>query len=229
MHHSGTSLDFSFGYSYSKSLDQSSSLSEAVNPVSPRLSKGLSAFDMRHNLVASYDWKLPFATLLHRRNSWIDGWSLSGIARFSTGLPVTLYNNNDTSLLGTIPNGINNNGVDTPNYVPGALNLNTNPRNGKPEFNTALFSPPEFGQIGTAARRFFAGPGMANIDAALHKMVRLSESRSLELRLEAFNVLNHAQFFGAASVNGNISTAGFGQITSAAAPRLIQIAARFRF
>jgi hypothetical protein len=228
LHHSGTSLDFSIGYSYSKSLDQSSSLAEAVNPVNPRLSKALSAFDMRHNLVASYDWKLPFAHLLPR-NRWIDGWSLSGIARFSTGLPVTLYNNNDTSLLGTIPNGINNNGVDTPNYVPGALNLNTNPRNGNLEFNTALFSLPEVGQIGTAARRFFAGPGMANIDAALHKSVRLSESRSLELRMEAFNVLNHAQFFGAASVNGNISSAGFGQITSAAPPRLIQIAARFRF
>ena len=44
----------------------------------------------------------------------VEGWAVAGIARFTTGLPVTLLNNNDTSLLGTIPNGINNNGVDTP-------------------------------------------------------------------------------------------------------------------
>lgn len=45
----------------------------------------------------------------------------------------------------------------------------------------------------------------------------------------AFNVLNHAQFFGAASVDGNISSASFGQIVGAQAPREIQVAARFRF
>jgi hypothetical protein len=70
---------------------------------------------------------------------------------------------------------------------------------------------------------------MANFDVALHKSVRLAESRSLELRFEAFNVFNHAQFFGAAAVNGNISSASFGQVVSAAAPRLIQLAAKVSF
>lgn len=70
---------------------------------------------------------------------------------------------------------------------------------------------------------------MANFDAALHKAVQWSESRSLELRFEAFNVFNHAQFSGAAAVNGNITSASFGQVVSAAAPRLIQIAANFCF
>jgi hypothetical protein len=83
--------------------------------------------------------------------------------------------------------------------------------------------------MGTAARRFFYGPGMANFDMALHKTVRLAESRSLELRMEAFNAFNHAQFFGAAAVNGNISSASFGQIVSAQAPREVQMAIRFRF
>jgi hypothetical protein len=59
--------------------------------------------------------------------------------------------------------------------------------------------------------------------------VRLAESRSLEIRLEAFNVFNHAQFYGAAAVNGNIDSASFGQVVSAAAPRLIQLAAKFSF
>jgi hypothetical protein len=229
LRHDSPSLQLLAGYTYSKSLDQSSSLAEAVNPLNPNLSKAISAFDMRHNFVASYDWKLPLPALLHRHSGWVEGWSLSGITRFSTGFPVTLFNNNDTSLLGTIPNGINNNGVDTPDYVPGNLAVNTNPRGGKPAFNTALFSLPALGQIGTAARRFFYGPGIANFDAALHKQVPLSESRSLELRFEAFNVFNHAQFYGPAAVNGNISSPEFGEVTSSAAPRLVQVAAKFYF
>ncbi len=229
LRHTSPSLELLVGYTYSKSLDQSSSLAEAVNPLDPSLSKALSAFDMRHNFVASYNWKLPLPRLLHRRSQLTEGWSLSGITRFSTGFPVTLVNNDDTSLLGTIPNGINNNGVDTPAYTAGSLDVNTNPRNGEPAFNTALFSLPALGQLGTAARRFFYGPGIENFDAALHKNVRLSEYRSLEFRFEAFNVFNHAQFYGPAAVNGNITSASFGQVVSAAAPRLIQIAAKFSF
>ena len=166
--HSGP-LEVLVGYTYSKSLDQSSSLSEAVNPLNANLSKALSAFDMRHNLVASYRYELPLAALFMHRNRWTTGWSLSGITRFSSGLPVTLYNNSDTSLLGTIPNGINNNGVDTPDYALGSLRLNTNPRNGNPAFNTSLFSLPALGEIGTASRRFFSGPGTNNFDMALRE------------------------------------------------------------
>ncbi len=221
LRHHSRSLDVQVAYSYGKSLDESSSLADAVNPLNPSLSRALSAFDMRQNLVASYDWKLPLGKL--------KGWSLSGVTRFTTGLPVTLFNNNDTSLLGTIPNGINNDGVDTPNYAPGNLAVNGNPRNGRPAFNTSPFSLPSLGQIGTAARRSFDGPGMANFDLALFKTVHLAESRSLELRIEAFNVFNHAQFFGPASVDGNISSASFGQIVSAQAPREIQVALRFHF
>ena len=227
--HSTPWLELLVGYTYGKSLDQSSSLAEAVNPENPNLNKAISAFDLRHNFVASYDWKLPLARLAGRRSKWADGWTVSGVTRFSSGFPVTLFNNTDTSLLGTIPNGINNNGVDTPDYTPGNLALNMNPRNARPAFNTTLFRLPELGQIGTADRRFFSGPGMANFDAALHRTLRFGESRSLELRLEAFNVLNHAQFFGPAAVDGNIGSAGFGQIVNATAPRLVQIAAKFSF
>jgi len=151
------------------------------------------------------------------------------VVRFSTGMPVTLYNNNDTSLLGTIPNGINNNGVDTPDYTPGDLSVNLNPRNGRAAFNTFLFSLPDLGQIGTAGRRFFYGPGMANADLAVHKNVNIGERRTLELRIEAFNALNHAQFFGPAAVDGNITSTSFGAITGAAPPRLVQLAAKFWF
>src|SRR5262249_57293986 len=109
------------------------------------------------------------------------------------------------------------------------LRTNTNPRNGQPAFNTGLFNLPEIGTLGTAARRFFYGPGMANFDMALLKVVRFAESRSLELRVEAFNVFNHAQFFGAAAVNGNINSTSFGQVVSATAPRIIQAAVKLQF
>ncbi len=229
LRHNSGPLEFMVGYTYSKSIDQSSSLAEAVNPIDPALSRALSAFDMRDNFVASYKYQLPLSNLLRRQNRWTSGWGISGLTRFTTGFPVTLYNNTDRSLLGTIPNGINNNGVDTPNFTAGNLAINTNPRTGNPAFNTALFTLPALGEVGTAPRRFFSGPGIDNFDLALEKQLRLSESKSLEFRLEAFNALNHAQFYGPAAVNGNISSANFGQVVSAAAPRLVQLAGKFYF
>ena len=226
------------GYTYSKSIDQSSDLAEPVYPVAidasgkeigPGLNRAISAFDMTHNFVASYRYELPFGRLFGNHERLTKGWVVSGITRFSTGFPVTLFNNNDTSLLGTIPNGINNNGVDTPNVMPGNLEINTDPRNGRPAFNSSLFSLPALGQVGTARRRLFYGPGISNFDMALEKNMRLSESKSLEFRLEAFNVFNHAQFYGPSAVNGNISSASFGQVVSAQPPRLVQLAAKFVF
>ena len=222
-------LDISAGYTYSKSLDDSSSLSEPVYPFDPALTKAISAFDLRHNFVVSYRYLLPFGTLLRGHNRWSDGWWLSGITHFSSGLPVTLYNNTDSSLLGSMPNGINNNGVDTPEYVPGNLAVNTNPRNGQAAFNTALFSVPALGTIGNAPRRFFYGPGLENFDMALQKEFSVTERKVLQFRIEAFNVFNHAQFFGAAAVNGNISSTGFGQIVNAMPPRQVQLALKLSF
>ena len=154
---------------------------------------------------------------------------MAGIARFTTGLPVTLLNNNDTSLLGTIPNGINNNGVDTPQWSGKSLSLNLNPRGGAAVFDASQFSLPALGTMGNARRRFFSGPGMENLDATLSREFSMRENRSFEFRAEAFNVFNHAQFFGPATVEGNMSSGTFGQAVSAMAPRLMQIAVRYRF
>jgi hypothetical protein len=229
LRHTSGRMEFLAGYTYSKSMDQSSSLAEQVNPLNYRLTEAPSAFDLTHRFVASYSYELPFEALFRRRNCLTWGWSISGITQFSTGFPVTLFNNGDTSLLGTQPNGVNNFGVDLPDFTPGPLKLNSDPRNGRSYFNTALFSIPPLGSSGTAARRFFYGPGMNNFDLALLKNVRLSESKSLEIRLETFNTFNHAQFFGAGGVNGVIGTPAFGQVVSADAPRLIQIAAKLIF
>ena len=232
LRHNGRSLELMAGYTYGKSLDDSSSLSEPVYPMGANLTKAISAFDLRQNFVASYHYRIPFADLLHVQNRLTTGWSFSGITRFATGMPVTLYNNTDSSLLGSMPNGINNNGVDTPYYIPGNLEVNSNPRNGRPAFNTSLFPTnvtPYLGELGNARRRFFYGPGLNNFDIALQKELPITESKVLQFRLETFNTFNHAQFFGPAAVNGNISSAGFGQIVNASSPRLVQVAAKFAF
>jgi hypothetical protein len=232
LRHTGRTFEIAAGYTYGKSLDDSSSLAEPIYPMGAALTKALSAFDLRQNFVASYRYNLPVDSLLRANNRWTQGWSVSGITRFATGMPVTLFNNTDSSLLGGMPNGINNNGVDTPYYLPGSLEVNHNPRNGRPAFNTSLFPSdvtPYLGQLGNARRRFFYGPGLNNFDTSLQKELAVSEGKALQFRVEAFNVFNHAQFFGPASVNGNISSANFGQVVNATDPRLVQLAAKFIF
>ncbi len=232
LRHASKSLDVMAAYTYGKSLDDSSSLSEPVYPMGAALTKAISAFDLRHNFVVSYRYALPVARLFGRSNLWTSGWTLSGITRFATGLPVTLYNNTDSSLLGSMPNGINNNGVDTPSFTPGNLDIHHRPgSNGSTQtaFNTSLFSVPQLGTLGNARRRFFYGPGLTNYDVALQKEIAIGSGHSVQLRMEGFNVFNHAQFFGPAAVNGNISSAGFGQIVNVMPPRQVQLSARFIF
>src|SRR5580693_2917601 len=229
LRHTSGRLELSAGYTYGKSLDESSNLGEEVNPINPALSHALSSFDIRQNFVVSYNYKLPFESLFHATNRWTQGWELSGITHFSSGLPVTLINYGDNSLLGAEPNGINNYGIDEPDYTGGPLDLNRNPRNGRSYFNTSQFSDNALGTPGTAKRRFFSGPGLDNYDMALLKTVGLTESKSLQFRLEGFNIFNHAQFFGPQSVDGNIGSPSFGQVVSANPPRLIQFGAKFLF
>ncbi len=229
LNHKSHGLELLASYTYSKSLDQSAGLPEPVNPVNPSLSRGLSSFDMRHNFVASFHYEIPAVAAKERFHEVWKGWAVAGIARFASGLPVTMLNNNDTSLLGTIPNGINNNGVDTPQWSGKSLSLNTDPRGGRAVFDASEFSLPTLGTMGNARRRFFSGPGMENFDATLSRRFLVSDSRSLEFRIEAFNVMNHTQFFGASAVEGNISRGNFGQAVSAMPPRLMQIALRYEF
>jgi hypothetical protein len=213
--HRGKALDLTLAYTFSKSLDQASSLADPVDPFNFRLTRALSAWDLRHNLTASYDYRLP------------RGWSISGITRVSTGFPVTISADGDRSLEGSLPNGVNNRSLDRPDFTPGPLQFN--PHAGAPYFNASLFSPNALGTPGTASRRFFYGPGAFNFDLAVRRTFRVTESARMELRCETFNTFNHTQFFGPAAVNGDIDSALFSQIVKAAPPRLVQIALRLSF
>jgi hypothetical protein len=216
------------GYTYSKSIDQASNLGEQTNPYNARLTRVISSWDMTQDFVATYTYALPFDQLF-RRNRLTEGWSLSGTTRFSTGFPVTLADDSDRSLLGTLGNGVNNELLDTPQMTSGPLQINTNPRNRRPEFNVGLFAPETLGQLGNSARRFFYGPGIENYDMQISKTVPVTESKSFDIRAEAFNVFNHAQFYGPSAVDGEINDPTFGRVVSAAAPRLIQAAVKFHF
>ena len=221
---------FLLSYTYAKSIDQGSNLGEQMDPRNPRQQRTISAWDQKHTFVGSYTLALPVAGLLRKANRLTDDWSISGTSRFATGFPVTLTDNSDNSLLGTLGNGVNNYLLDTPQQVAGPLNINTNGRNGKPAFNTALFPNEVYGTLGNAKRRVFYGPGIENFDLTLEKDVRLSEGKSFQFRAEAFNAFNHSQFYGPASVDGQVDdTQHFGGIVSAASPRLVQLVAKFTF
>jgi hypothetical protein len=227
--HTSGRLEFDASYTYAKSMDQSSNIGEEVNPFNPALSYAISSFDLKHNFVISYDYQLPFDHFFHS-SRLTEGWSFSGITHFSTGFPVTMINNGDNSLIGTNPNGVNNSSIDEPDYSGGPLELNKNPRTrGNNYFNTTAFSMNALGEPGTSKRRFFYGPGQDNYDMALAKNLPLTESKALLFRVEAFNVFNHAQFFGPQAVDGNIGSSTFGNVISAAAPRILQGALKFNF
>ncbi len=80
-----------------------------------------------------------------------------------------MLNNNDTSLLGTIPNGINNNGVDTPEWSGTVAADRHESSAAQAVFDASQFTLPALGTMGNARRRFFSGPGMENLDATVSR------------------------------------------------------------
>ncbi|HEV2418582.1 MAG TPA: carboxypeptidase regulatory-like domain-containing protein [Terriglobia bacterium] len=222
---SGRRASFLLGYTYSKCMDNASQLEEGINPLDYKASKGLCAFDLTHNFVASYSYNLPFDKLSFANTGLgirlLKGWIVSGITTFATGLPVTITEVDDNSLLGATSDN-----VDEPNFTPGKILNNTNPRTGLAYFNTSLFSQEPLGQLGNSNRRFFHGPGLNNFDLVLEKNVRVTESKQFQFRVEAFNLMNHAQFNGP---DGNFNSGAFGLVTSANAPRILQMALKFNF
>jgi hypothetical protein len=74
-------------------------------------------------------------------------------------------------------NGVNGINIDLPNVATGNLEINGNPRNGQPYFNTSLFTPNPLGTQGNASRRFFFGPGMDKYDMRFTRLQRYANRR----------------------------------------------------
>ncbi len=235
LNHKTGSLTYGAAYTYSKCLDNASGLQDSTYPFDPRRSISLCNFDVAHSFVISYDWLLPFDRLVD--SGWgkaiTRGWALSGITRFASGLPISLGESDDNALIGAnaVP-------VDVPNFTPGKVLSYPNPRSGKPYFNVSLFTPEQMGQFGNSRRRFFHGPGLNNFDMTLAKTTKITESKELELRFDAFNLFNHAQFFNPNAdiasgypsyVSGANQGGSFGIVSSARDGRILQVGVKFQF
>jgi hypothetical protein len=212
-------LTFLLSYTYAKSLD---SYSAKFDPRDASRAYGPSTFDMRHNLVMSYNWDLPFDRLLGSRRI-TTGWHVTGISRFNTGTPVSLKSGGDFALT--------NIGLDYPNQVSPIHKLN--PRDaGHAYFNASAFSSglscgyEVCGVTGSAKQYSFTGPGAISTDAGVEKDTNLTEAMALNVRFEMFNVFNHTNF---QNVVGNANSSQFGQATNTAPARIGQISAKFIF
>jgi outer membrane receptor protein involved in Fe transport len=153
-----------------------------------------------------------------------------GVTSLQTVDPKTTPLNSSTcSVPGTCrfyfdPNDFGNSFGSTPQYdssVPCSQQVITNEL---PSTNCAVTTPSlrTFG----LSRNFFTGPGRTNLDVALAKAFQFRENLNFILRLEAFNVFNHAEF---SNPNLSLASPTFGQITSTFDPRILQISARLTF
>lgn len=231
LRHVSGRMSFLMSYTLSKAIDDGSTFGDQVLLGGDvHQFRSLSIFDITHNFAFSYTVELPFDKLFGRSNMLTRGWKLSGITQFTTGLPVGIAEGDDRALLGSGGNSPTGGSPDQPNYTPGKIYANRDPRDREPYFNTSLFSLEDLGTIGNARRRFFHGPGLNNWNLSLLKEVKFTESKALELRAEFFNVFNHAQFYGLGVVDGNINDgSSFGMVTQAAAPRIGQLGIKFYF
>ena len=211
-------------YTFGKSLDNSSGFSDQINPFNHKISRSLSTFDMKHNFVISYMYDLPFARMANTSSGalhkFLDGWSFSGITRFTTGFPVGMSASGDRSLCGC-------SGVDRPNYDGQPIEyLDPRDSDNHQFFVKDPFSREDLGVAGNANRRFFHGPGLNNWDLGLQKMTRITEGVSVMFRAELFNAFNHTQFAGP---SGNVSSSSFGRVSDARDPRIGQLALKIMF
>jgi carboxypeptidase family protein len=214
-------------YTYSKSMDDMSGFtnnSVYINPFDPALSRGLSSFNITHNFVASYTYALPLAKWAGLSSGALykaaNGWQLSGITRFTTGLPVLIVQSGDNSLCGCEEGG-------EPDWNGQRIQFLNPRKNNLQYFSTTQFSPEPVGQFGTARHYFFSGPGLNNWDMALEKVTGITERSALQFRFELFNTFNHPQF-NAPGGDFN-SPASFGFVSSARAARVGQAALKLTF
>jgi hypothetical protein len=244
-------LYFSLAYTYSHALDNASSLEDSVAngygtnyvPGFEHLSYGDSVYDARQRFVASYNYGIPLPQELRGVGSMqylLGGWHLSGITALQSGFPVTVYDGGVYNSLYCDQFSF----VNCPDVpVTSTFRIKTeNPRNaGHSWFNTATFSQEPIGTFGNVKRNFFHGPGFNYSNFEVYKNVPIGQTegpRYIQLRLEAYNAFNHANF---ANPSGNYGAGPtvFGVITSVDQPinaggdpqpgRAIQLAGKFYF
>ncbi|HKV92669.1 MAG TPA: TonB-dependent receptor [Candidatus Angelobacter sp.] len=187
-------LQFNAAYTYSHSIDDASRNLQGIlteNSTNPFLSRASSDFDVRHRIVANAIYDLPF-----KGNRLVSGWELAPIMTWQTGNPFTIVVSNSSSI-----NGVGN--TVTP-IVTGPLQTSGNPLGqwisnpGVIQLPAAACSitavPPRPCVLGNLGRNSVYGPGFTNLDLSLAKNTKLSERLNMQLRVDAFDALNHPNY-----------------------------------
>ncbi|MBV9744930.1 MAG: TonB-dependent receptor [Acidobacteriia bacterium] len=232
-------LQLQLSYTWSKSLDNGSgtlagdSFDNSIASnffFDTRLTKGLSDFNVSHNLVINSLWQVPNKGRSGFSGAILNDWQLGGIYKFNTGVPFTM-------ILGGDPLGLNDaNPYSYPNVLsmPGCASL-VNPGNPNQYVKAQCFSfPNPQTLLGNEGRNVLTGPSTFDLDFSLiknNRVPRISENFNTQFRVEVFNILNHANFAPPTSSNITIfgptgaAIPGAGAITSTVTTsRQIQLA-----
>jgi hypothetical protein len=225
-------FEFNVSYTWSHAMSDNAgfygtSVGNSANPQdygNRRAEWGPAAMDIRHNVVSSFTYELPFGkgkpvwgTAPGAANAIIGGWMISGMLTLRTGLPLTIGETPDTSNTGS--------SAPRPDAIANG-NLARGQRNADRWFDTAAYvrqAPNTFGNAGTGTIR---NPGITNFDFGLQKRFHSSENKFLEFRAEAFNLTNTPVFTG---VGRTLGQSTFGKITAAQAERELQLGLKFYF
>ncbi len=221
-------LTISGNYTFSKCIGDTAVSQPGSNGITPGMRKynrGVCGGDRRHIMNLSTVYETPqFASRALRILG--GGWQVSGILKLLSGTSFTVDSGIDTTLTGTSDNGRANQ-VLADVYAPN--------KSKDGWLNRAAFAVPTQATgicsevtkscgYGNAAR--YRGPGIFNIDTGLTRRFQVTEGQSLEFRAEAFNVLNHVN---PNNPSNTMNSQTFGRSTSAADPRIIQLALKYVF
>jgi hypothetical protein len=217
-------LQFQAAYTFSRSIDDGSTFEETLDPFNYRASRGLSLFNSKQRFVISYDWELPVRKYSGFAGKVLDDWEVSGITQFQSGFPIRLNTEDDNELI----NSLFFLGTEAPS-LNGPLQILNPKTNGGFYLNYNQFSDPPLGQFNNGTQRTLCcGPGLEDWDFSVHKKISFSENQYVQFRAEIFNVFNRTNF---SNPDGGYSdgATGFGLITSAGDPRLLQFALKYFF
>ena len=236
-------LQADFNYTYSKSIDWTSQAerlgtsggnnnAQIINSWVPDQLKGVSDFDMTHQVNANYLWEIPVGRGRHwgkNANRFVDaligGWELTGIVRWTSGLPFGVDNGSRWPTNWDIEGF-----AEQSRAIPaGALSRGSGPQqfaNPDAVFNSFRLALP--GESGS--RNPLRGDGYYSWDSGLDKTFSITERAKLQFRWEVFNVTNSVRF-DAHSVSANVDNENsFGVATSTLTDkRVMQIALRLEF
>jgi hypothetical protein len=159
-----------------------------VYPGAAARDRGSSNFDVRHAATLAIAYELPGIRSPTALRDALRGWSVDGILRARTGFPIDILSTENAFGLG-FDNAIR------PNLALGApIWLDDSGAPGGRRLNREAFSLPDGGKQGSLGRNAIVGLGMYQIDLALRKHFVLVGDRSLQVRVEAFNMTNHVNF-----------------------------------